>query len=175
MSAESPDNPSPDNPSPDNPWAPRDPQAPPPLQPSPPPGYAQPPAYGQPPASGQPPGYGQPPAYGQPPGYGVPGYGPPPGYAPRQTESTAIIAIVLAGASWLVCPFVLAIAALVVGSNAQRKIEADPGRLDGGQLVTAAKIVAWINIAVSVAAGIFLIFLVIGAASSGSLEVNTNV
>lgn len=157
---------SPDSPSPDNPWAPRDPQAP---QPSPPPEYAQPPAYGQPPA------YAAPPGYGQPPGYGVPGYGRPPGYAPRQTESTAIIALVLAGASWLVCPFVLAIAALVVGSNAQRKIEADPGRLDGGQLVTAAKIVAWINIAVSVAAGVFLIFLFIGAASSGSFEVNTNV
>jgi hypothetical protein len=83
------------------------------------------------------------------------------------------VAIVLAGASWLVCPFVLAIAALVVGANAQRRIDADPARLDGGQLVTAAKVIAWINIAVSVAVVVFVVFLALGAWSTGSFEVTT--
>ncbi len=139
---------------PDNPWAPRDPgqQPPPSAYPPPPPAYPPP----------------------TPPGSGPPlTYGPPPGYLPRQTESTAVVAIVLAGASWLVCPFVLAIAALVVGANAQRRIDADPARLDGGQLVTAAKVIAWINIAVSVAVVVFVVFLALGAWSTGSFEVTT--
>jgi len=63
----------------------------------------RPPSGGQqpPPAPAQQP-YGQP-QYGPPPGYGPPQYGPP------QTDSKAIIALVLAIVSFVVLPLIPAV------------------------------------------------------------------
>jgi hypothetical protein len=118
---------------------------------------------------GSPPGWGQG-QYGQGQyGQGQPGeYGPTPqawggaGYGgPTQTEIKAVIALVLAIASWLLFPLIPAIAALFVGSAARRDIEASAGRLTGDGLVTAAKVVAWINIGLSLA-GLVLAVLAFG-------------
>jgi len=107
------------------------------------PSYGQP-TYGQP-AYGQP-SYGQP-AYGQPtygqPAYGQPGYGYPP--APS-TDSTAIWALVLSIVSWVLCPVIPAVIALVLASSAERNIEASNGALAGVGMVKAARIISWIHL-----------------------------
>lgn len=100
-------------------------------------------------------GWGPPPGYGAPSGYG-PGYG-----GPQQLEAKAIVAIVLAIGSFVVFPFLPAIAALFVAGAARRDIDASGGRLRGGGLVTAAKVVSWVNIGLSVA-GVLLLVLAFG-------------
>lgn len=69
--------------------------------------------------------------------------------------------------SWAVCPVVMAIVALVFASKAKTAIEASNGWLDGQGMVTAAKIIAWINIVFAVLGTIFFIifFLFVGSAS----------
>jgi hypothetical protein len=87
-----------------------------------------------------------------------------------QTSSSAIVALVLAIASWAVCPFVFAIVALVFASKADREIQRSGGSLEGGGLSTAAKIVAWINIGVTLAVVVVVIVIVIVIAIAGGLE-----
>ncbi len=132
------------------------PAAPPPgAYPPPPAGYAAP---GYPPPAYPAPGYAYP-----PPGY--------PGYAPAPTTSTsAVVGLVLAIASWAVCPIVLAIVALVLAKKSGDEIAASGGRVGGEGLNTATKILSWINIGlyaavVIILGAIFLIALVLGAAS----------
>ena len=67
------------------------------------------------------------------------------------TSSNAIVALILAIISWAVCPVVAAIVALVFASMAGKEIQASEGRIAGRGLVTAARIVAWINIGVTAA------------------------
>ena len=120
-----------------------------------------------PPSAGQqpplpPPPYGYAPAppygYGPAPAYG---YGPP----RPQTEGTAITALVLAAASWVVCTVVLAVVALALCPSARRKIESSGGALTGEGLVTAAKIVAWINIGLyAVITLAFIVIAIVAAA-----------
>jgi hypothetical protein len=129
--------------------------------PPPPPGgddpYGQQPAYGTPPPP--PPAYGQP--YGQPYGYG--------GYAAPETESMAIIALVLAIGSFVVCPVIPAIVALVLANNADASIQASGGRKTGEGLTKAARIVSWVNIGLFLAGLVFVILIaVLAAASSNS-------
>ena len=119
-------------------------------------GWAQSGGYGQQPQPrsqyGPPSGpqqYGQ--QYDQPvQGYGQ-GYGQPPQawQGPTQTESKAIIALVCAIASWVVFPLLPAIAALMIGKTARQEIERSGGRLTGDGMVTAAKVIAWVNIVLS--------------------------
>lgn len=132
------------------------PAAPPPgAYPPPPVGYAAP---GYPPPAYSAPGYAYP-----PPGY--------PGYAPAPTTSTsAVVGLVLAIASWAVCPIVLAIVALVLAKKSGDEIAASQGQVSGEGLNTATKVIAWINIGLYAAlavifGAIFLIALVAGAAS----------
>lgn len=104
--------------------------------------------------------------WGPPPAPGAPGYGPPPGHgpgygAPQQTDAKAIVALVLAIGSFVVFPFLPAIAALFVAGAARRDIDAAGGRLTGSGLVTAAKVVAWVNIGLSVA-GVLVAVLAFG-------------
>ena len=132
------------------------------------------PPYGPPPESGQP-GYGQP-GYGQP-GYGQPpGYSPPPGYgygypAPPATEGNAIAALILAIASFLVCPVIPAIIALVLAGSAKRNILASGGAKQGLGMVTAAKIVAWANIVVVT---LFVIVAIIWVVAVGHSSVGVS-
>ncbi|MGA1147023.1 MAG: DUF4190 domain-containing protein, partial [Candidatus Nanopelagicales bacterium] len=93
-----------------------------------------------------------------------PTYGPTP-----QTSNSAVAALVLAIVSWVFCPVIPAIIALVFANKAEKEIAISNGWVTGGGLVTASKIVAWINIglyAALIAMGV-LIFLI--AAISGAL------
>lgn len=168
---------------------PQDPFAPPPAgqgagQPphQAPPSHGGQPEYGAAAGTGSPQGYGQPPppygapGYGQPPGYGPPvGYGQPqpgwgaPGAAP-QTDTKAVWALVLAIGSYVLVPFVLAIIALVLASMSRRDIRASGGRLGGEGMVTAAKVLSWINIALCLLAVAFLLFVFGVLASAGFSE-----
>ena len=118
----------------------------------------QPPAppYGTPPPP-PPPAYG----YGQQPyGYG--------GYQAPETESTAVVALVLAIASWVVCPVIPAIVALVLANNADASIQASGGRKTGEGLTKAARIISWINIGLCVGGLVLVILIAVLAAASGS-------
>jgi hypothetical protein len=161
--------------------APAAPQPPPPVWPAHAAGEI-PPAPGAPGAPTYPSaypaqGYGYPP----PPGYPAQGYGyppasgyPPPGYVPAVTTSTsAIVGLVLAVASWILCPIVLAIVALVLAKKSGDEIAASQGRVGGEGLNTATKVVAWVNIGLYAAivvifGAIFLVALVLGAASGST-------
>lgn len=140
---------------------------------------------GWPPAAGQPPtGYGRPgatpypgapaPYPGTPYDYPPTGY-PPTGYPPTgtgypggypyppapQTSNDAVVALVLAILSWVVCPILPAIIALVYAGRAQREIDASGGRLGGAGMVTAAKIVSWINIGLYAVVGVVMLVAVL--------------
>jgi preprotein translocase subunit SecG len=142
-----------------DPGSPQDPNAP--GWGAPQPGPGQPPP---PPAYGQQPGYGAPPGWGaQPPQYGG-GYGG--GYGAPQTDGKAIGALVAAIASFVICPFVPAVVALILVSQSKHAIAASGGRLGGEGMLTAAKIVAWINIALCVL--FFLVLLALGLAGAHS-------
>ena len=130
------------------------------------PGADPPPPGGQnpPPPPG---GYGPPP----PGGYGAPppgGYGYP--YPPaRRTESNAIAALVLAILSFVVCPVIPAIVALFLANSAKANIDASGGTLEGESMVTAARIIAWVNLGLA-ALGVLAvvsIFAIGGAVSLG--------
>ncbi|MBC7373501.1 MAG: hypothetical protein H7323_05870, partial [Frankiales bacterium] len=128
------------------------------------------PAGGPPPSSYEQQPYGQP---GYPPqSYSPQGYGPPPAYGqqqygPPQTDSKAIIALVLAIASFVLLPLLPAIAALVLAGQSSRAIQAAGGRLGGAGLNTATKVIAWINIGFS-ALGFLAFLAVLGLAVSGA-------
>jgi hypothetical protein len=82
----------------------------------------------------------------------------------------AVVGLILSILSWVICPVVPAIVALVLASKSNQEIAASGGRVGGEGLNTATKIVSWINIglyaAIAVVLGaIFLIAIVAGAAS----------
>lgn len=100
----------------------------------------------------------------------APAYQPPPApaYAPAPpTSSNAIIAFVLSIVSWAICPIIPAIVALVLAASAQKEITAGQGRVQGQGLVTAAKIISWINIglwaAIIVIGGFFFVLAIVAS------------
>ncbi|NQU37005.1 MAG: DUF4190 domain-containing protein [Actinobacteria bacterium] len=125
--------------------------------------YVQPPPPLYPPAPppGQP--YGAPinqPAPSQFPA--TPGYGAVAPAAMPQTNTTAIIAFVLSIASWMICPIIAAIVALVFASKAKKEIEQSGGWQTGSGFVTAAKVISWINIVVmALFIAFYVVFIVI--------------
>jgi uncharacterized protein DUF4190 len=126
-----------------------------------------------PPPSGQPPGQWPPPSGQPPPQPGYPaGYQPPPqyGYAPR-TEGTAVGALVSAILSFVVCPVIPAIVALVLASTAKRNIAASGGALEGQGLVTAATVISWVNIGLSALVVVAIVLIaVLGDSNSSSFN-----
>jgi hypothetical protein len=96
------------------------------------------------------------PAYPTQPGYPPAGYAPYP--PPAQTSNNAVVALILSVVSWVVCPIIAAIVALVFANLAGKEIEASGGRVQGQGLVTASRWVAWINIGVFAAAIVLTIF-----------------
>lgn len=64
-----------------------------------------------------------------------------------QNSSNAIAALLLAALGWVAVPVALPIVALVLAQRAEQEIRASYGWLTGESLVTAARWVAWINIA----------------------------
>ncbi|MGK2957471.1 MAG: hypothetical protein ACSLFB_03525 [Acidimicrobiales bacterium] len=148
--------------SPPNPWGTPDDTAAPPSQPQVPPppsweGAPQPPnpQWG-PPSGATPP---QNPGWGQPQVFGYPS-----GYHPQENEPQAIVALVLSIASFVVCPIITAIAALIVASSAIKNIEASGGAKAGVGMVQAARIISIINLVLMALLAGFLIVLIIIAA-----------
>jgi type II secretory pathway pseudopilin PulG len=84
----------------------------------------------------------------RPPGDVVPS-GPPLG-APAPTAGKATATLVLAILSFVICPVVAAIAALVVAAQAKRQIDESYGALGGDGLVKAGRIIAIVNIVLNV-------------------------
>lgn len=68
-----------------------------------------------------------------------------------QTSTSAIIALVLSIVSWTFCPLITSIIAIVLAYQADKEIRNSGGKVTGQGLSFAAKIIAWINIGVSVA------------------------
>ena len=63
------------------------------------------------------------------------------------TEGLAIAALVCAIASFVLFPLVPAVIALVLAGRASRSIDASGGQRGGAGLVTAARVLSWINLA----------------------------
>jgi len=78
------------------------------------------------------------------------------------SEPLAIWALVCAIGSWVLLPVVLAIVALVLASQAKRTIAASGGATSGEGLVTAARVIAWVHLALVVLAVIFVIAFAVG-------------
>ena len=138
-----------------------------PPAPDPAAGYAPPPTW--PPQAASAPGAYPPPAPPPPPGaYPAPGtYAPAPyGYAPVSPPPSpnAIIGLVLAIVSWVICPVIPAIIALVLAAKSQQEIRASQGAVGGEGLNTATRIISWINIGVwgALAVGFGIMFLFFG-------------
>lgn len=125
--------------------------------------------YGQQPGQGYGQGYGQQygqggyPAQGYPqPGYGAGQYG---GYPqPRETDQSAIWALVLSIVAWVFCPIIPAVIALVLAGNADRSIAESQGAKEGAGLVKAARIISWINIGFY---GLVALFFIVVFAAAG--------
>jgi hypothetical protein len=89
------------------------------------------------------------------------------------TSSNAIISLILSIASWVVCPIAPAIVALVFASMAAKEIDAAGGRIEGRGLVTASRIVSWINIgfwAAVILVGLFVLLIVLIASGTSNLR-----
>jgi hypothetical protein len=122
-----------------------------PAPPPPPPsdaGYA-------PPQSPTPGGFTPPPseapAYGAPSSYDAqPGYGVQPGYGAEGTDTKtsgkAIASLVVSLVGALVCPVVLSIVAIVLGSQAKKEIDANPA-IGGRGLAQAGFVIGIIGLA----------------------------
>lgn len=155
---------------PDDPFRKGEPYAPPHGQPSPQGGQQGPggqPGYGAPQGQPYPPQPYGPQGYGPPAGYqGQPGWAP--AYGPQETASRAIVALVLSIASFVVFPLVPAIAALFLAKDAEREIAGSGGRLTGEGMATAARVLAWINIALCAIVSLAVVALVVGVLNGPS-------
>ena len=84
------------------------------------------------------------------------------------TSGTAVAALVLSIASWVVCPIVPAIVALVLAQTASREVR--PGQKDAAGMILAARIISWINIGVGAAVvlvgGVAVLVIALAAAAS---------
>jgi len=56
------------------------------------------------------------------------------------------VGLVLAIISWLLCPVIPAIVALVLANRSSREIAESAGQVGGAGLNTATRIISWINI-----------------------------
>jgi hypothetical protein len=95
------------------------------------------------------------------------------------TSTNAIIGLVLAIVSWVICPVIAAIVALVLAHSSSKEIAASDGRVGGAGLNTATRIIAWLNIGVSIVAGLVIAVLAIfgvifGANVVGNLDPSMN-
>jgi hypothetical protein len=80
------------------------------------------------------------------------------GYPPPQpgTEPLSIWSLVLGILSYVFCPLVAAIPAIITGIKAKKAISRSGGVKTGRGLAQAGMILGWINVAISVVAAVFL-------------------
>ncbi len=98
--------------------------------------------------------------------YGTQQYPYPYPQPASRTSGSAVAALILAIASFLVCPVIAAIIALVLAASAKREIRDSGGWIGGEGLVTAAKIIAWIHLAMFILA--LLAIIVIAGTRAGA-------
>ncbi len=84
------------------------------------------------------------------------------------TSVMAIVALVLAVASFALCPLLPAIASLILAHLADQEIRGSNGAIQGQGLSTAAKIVSWVNIGISVAVSIIALVVLVFIVASGN-------
>jgi hypothetical protein len=87
---------------------------------------------------------------------------------PRRTSGKATAALILAIASFVICPIVPAIIGLVPVCQARQEIAFSNGTLDGEGLATAAKIVAIINLALCGVGAVVAVLALIAIAFLGT-------
>jgi len=91
---------------------------------------------------------------------------PPPAAAVSSTSTStststkAIIGFVLSLASWVFCPIIAAIPALIMARLSTREIAASQGRLTGDGFNLATRIIAWVNIGFTLLAAIVIAILI---------------
>jgi hypothetical protein len=85
-----------------------------------------------------------------------------------------VIALILSIASFVVCPVIPAVVALVLASNARKKIAMAGGALTGGNLVTAATVVSWINIGVFALVIVAIVLIAIFGSTTDSSSVGVS-
>ena len=94
------------------------------------------------------------------------------------TSSNGIVALVLAISSWVILPFVLgwvfAIIGLVFAGKGAREIAESDGRVQGQGFVTAARIVAWINIGVTAALAVLAVVVIGIVIAAGAMSEGLN-
>ena len=114
------------------------------------------------------PGYGVPPADAQPPYGTYSDPAPPYGYytaanqlAPPATQpsSFAIASLVCSLASWILIPFVGAVAAVVLGHVARHEIRHSYGQKSGSGLAMAGLVIGYVQIALFIVALFFFLLL----------------
>ncbi len=90
---------------------------------------------------------------------------------PERTDGGAIAALVLAIASFLLLPLIGSVVALFLAAGAEQRIATSGGTLGGAGMVKAAKIVAWVHLALlAVAAVSLLLILLIANAGDETLD-----
>ena len=140
----------------------------PPAPPPPPPGFQAPAATWQ-----GAPGWQTPPA-GPP---GTPAAGPRP-YPVSSNSATVALILALSGfVAWVIClglgPLICSIIALVFAGKGAKEIKASNGWITGSGLVLAARIIAWIDIALVILLTVFVVVLLVIGSFSGGLDPNT--
>lgn len=97
-----------------------------------------------------------------------------PPLAPRSEEippsTKAVAGLVLGIVSWVACPIIAAVAALVLARSSDREITASGRKIGGAGMNTATRIIAWMNIGISI-----LVSLVIAALVGLGVLFATNV
>ncbi|MCC6156645.1 MAG: DUF4190 domain-containing protein [Deltaproteobacteria bacterium] len=83
----------------------------------------------------------------------------PPMPAKPAPPGAAIASLVLGVASFLLCGIFFSIPGVILGYQARKQIEANPDGVGGADMVKAAIIVNWINIALSIVAIIFMVVM----------------
>jgi len=90
------------------------------------------------------------------------------------TSSNGIVGLVLAISSWVILPFALgwvfAIIGLVFAGKGAREIAESGGRVQGQGFVTAARIVAWINIGVTAALAVLAVVVIGIVIAAGAMS-----
>jgi hypothetical protein len=84
----------------------------------------------------------------------------------------AIAALILAIASFVICPVIPSVIALILAASAKRNIDESGGMKDGLGLVTAARIIAWVNL--GLAAVVIAIVVIVAIVSAGSTTTTTS-
>ena len=96
---------------------------------------------------------------GSPSGGVYPGSAPMTPYGAKRTSSLAVASLCLGIGSWVLLPFVGAIAAVILGHMARTEIAKNPSQIEGDGLAIGGLVTGYANLALSCIGG--LIFLLV--------------